>query len=207
MTDLSMTPIPMRGTTRGRRRQGIMTPVTESEDGWNSRSIIGKACGGAALTVALAWSSWWLADSPGSDFPAWLSAWATVFGVAAAIVAGFYAARAFRLEFQRERRWEEGQRTAQASLVGAWPGALKFGSYERTGGIYEPDTTTIVGVSVYARNASPLPVSEVRITFVLAFLDTNGRVQGSSSIGSEFLASLGSRQRAEADLAGVCEPR
>ncbi|WP_224279115.1 hypothetical protein [Nocardioides lacusdianchii] len=75
---------------------------------------------GVLLTIAIAYATWWHSDLSVSEFPSWLEAWATVAAVGAAIVGGFYAARAFSLERQRDWRRDEDNRIAQASLVAAW---------------------------------------------------------------------------------------
>ncbi len=106
---------------------------------------------------------WWT-DGLASDFPSRLAAVATLAALVAAVFAARYAGRAYELEFQRERRWEEGQRAQQASLLAAW-----FGTVTRT-----YDRTVIAGVGtgstrkearkspgVFLRNASDLPVHEV----------------------------------------------
>ena len=57
---------------------------------------------------------------------AWLEGLATLAAFAAAIVAATYAAGAFRLETQRERRFVDAQRRSQAELVAAWFGLQKM---------------------------------------------------------------------------------
>lgn len=124
-----------------------------------STTIVLAALSVVLLTTSLSTTAWWIAGRPVSEWPAWMEAGATLAAVGAAIVAGFYAARAFRLEFQRERRWEETQRSAQASLVAAWPGGSGM-STENHQAYYNSLSATI-------RNASELPVTDVQLNFYM----------------------------------------
>lgn len=156
--------------------------------------ILLLALAGAAGTVALAWLTWWWAEQPRSKFPSWLEAWATVLGVCAAIIAGFYAARAFALESQREHRWEEQQRASQAALIGAWPGALVLNlKHSAEGDPYSlqvEDPEDIRGAQASLRNASPLPVTQVEVDFYLVLLDGNAVGRDRRLLGSTRLSSL-----------------
>lgn len=137
--------------------------------GWGPRLILVSALSGAALTLVVAWLLWRAADGDSEHFPTWLEAVATVAAFSAAIVAAFYAARAFVLEFQREARFEESLRKSQAALVAAWFGVHEFDN-DPVGG-----TTPLAGAllaafgksyeldGVYLRNASDLPVGGVSV--------------------------------------------
>lgn len=132
---------------------------------WGPRNILVTAAAGVALTIVISWLTWRRADRPASEFPAWLEAFATVFGVGAAIVAGFYAARAFALEFQRDSRWEESNRSAQASRVAAWPlkPIFEFTTQIDSDGFQVQTPVAVQGYLVRLRNASDLPIAGVRI--------------------------------------------
>lgn len=143
---------------------------------WVTSQILLTAATFVLLTVSIAYATWRQANVPSSEFPAWLEAWGTVLGVGAAIVAGFYAARAFRLKFERERRWEDQQRSAQASLVAAWPSEdfrLVIDGQE-----------VIHAVEAYARNASALPVSQIEIHFFVTYFDQEGEKRSNAFLGS-----------------------
>ncbi|WP_158647828.1 hypothetical protein [Nocardioides houyundeii] len=144
-----------------------------------------------ALTSALSWGSWRVAGRPLSELPSWLEAWATLIGVGAAIVAGFYAARAFGLESQREHRWEEAQRASQAALIAAWPAGLSLGTRSSIEDVYtEEDPEAIVGARALLRNASALPATEVEVDFWLVLMDETSVGRDRRLLGSERLAYL-----------------
>lgn len=137
-----------------------MPSMTDDTTGPGTATILLSAASVVLVTIGASSTAWWLADQPTSDWPAWIEAGATVAAVGAAIVAGFYAARAFGLERQRESRWEDGQRSAQASLVAAWPDGDPW--------VHEAGREfRIYGGAALMRNASPLPVSNLRIEFWL----------------------------------------
>lgn len=117
------------------------------------------------LVVALAFASWWDAELPATEFPAWLEAWATVAAVAAAIVAGLYAARAFGLELERQRRADTDRRAVQASRVAAWPLELIYDYSIKTeeDGYASRTKIGVRGIIVRVRNASDLPIAQVRV--------------------------------------------
>lgn len=121
------------------------------------------AFSGVVFTVGASIGAWWLLDRPRSELPSWIEAGATVVGVGAAIVAGFYAARAFLLEFERESRWEVSTRSAQASRVAAWPLELTFqhGVTDDSDGFEVP--VAVDGAIVRVRNASDLPIARARL--------------------------------------------
>lgn len=135
--------------------------------GWGPRKILLTALAGVALTIAASVAAWWLLDRPHSEIPAWIEAGATVVGVGAAITAGFYAARAFLLEFQREKRWGDLQASGQASLVAAWP-------LPTPGVDTGTDGRFVYGAMAYIANTSPLPVSKVELEFYLVAIDARG---------------------------------
>lgn len=160
-------------------------------NGWGPRKILSSAFAGVVLTCALAWGSWRLTGRSASEFPSWLEAWATLIGVGAAIVAGFYAARAFGLESQREQRWEEGQRASHAALIAAWPAGLSLGTRPpNEDGYAEDDPEAIVGAHAMLRNASPLPATEVEVDFWLVLMDETSVGRDRRLLGTERLAYL-----------------
>lgn len=142
-----------------------LQPSRQQPFGWGPRRILLTAFGGVLITVSASVLAWWLLDRPRSEIPPWIEAGATVVGVGAAIVAGFYAARAFLLEFRREERWEESNRSAQASRVAAWPLELQIECTSSIGddGYQVPVPVAVRGVSVRLRNASDLPIAGVRV--------------------------------------------
>lgn len=93
------------------------------------------------------WSrDWWYQ----SVLP-WIEPLATVFAFMVGTTAAIYAMRAFRLERERDDRWINEQRAAQASLVSSWAG---YGD--------EHDDRHM---GAYVLNASAAPVYEVRIHY------------------------------------------
>jgi hypothetical protein len=163
-----------------------MTP-----NGWGPRKILLSALAGVALTTVLSWGSWRLTGRPPSELPSWLEAWATLIGVGAAIVAGFYAARAFGLESQREQRWEGNQRASQAALIAAWPAGLSLGTRPSIDDVFtKEDPEEIVGAHALLRNASPLPATEVEVDFWLVPMDGTSVGRDRRLLGSERLAYL-----------------
>lgn len=132
------------------------------------------------LTVGISTAAWRVSDRPAGEWPSWVSAGATVAAVGAAIVAGFYAARAFGLEFQRDRRWEEAQEKAQASLVAGWWGRGPEPKPAQPG----TPQALLANVAVWSgagaprgillRNASEVPVTEVDI--ILQRPDTHAEI-------------------------------
>jgi hypothetical protein len=86
------------------------------------------------------------------DIPGWISAVATAFAAVGAAVASYFAYRLFEKEDQRDQRWIDGYRRAQASKVAVW-GVLGDGISE--------DFDRQVCWRV--RNSSDLPVFETSI--------------------------------------------
>jgi hypothetical protein len=87
------------------------------------------------------------------DILPWVGPLAAVLAVIAASVASVFAVAAYRREVRRDEAREQVERSAQASLVAAWPVLFNFDGSRETGS------------SGYAiRNASELPIRDVRIT-------------------------------------------
>lgn len=139
--------------------------------------ILLGAAAGVIATFGLALWTWRDSGEAASEFPQWLGAWATLFGVGAAIVAGFYAARAFRLESDRESRWEQTTRSAQASRVAAWPHELVHETKTETDpeGMSHDVKIGVRGVVVRVRNASDLPIAQVRVVASAMVVGPHGR--------------------------------
>ena len=97
---------------------------------------------------------WWE-----NAFPVWLEAISTSLAFMAAAVAAIYAARVYKRESARERRLEEAQRRAQASLISGWVDTVQRRADPRPSVGREYETVACV----YLRNASELPVFEVEI--------------------------------------------
>lgn len=109
----------------------------------------------------------WIVD--GAPFATWLEATSTLAAVLAAMYAGLYAARAWTLEVEREERWADQQKLAQAAKVAAWPGGWIEGHiYNSETQLDEPGP--LEGVKVFVRNASDVPVTDL---FVEAILKIN----------------------------------
>lgn len=125
--------------------------------GPGTRTIMITTLAVVIATLALSVLVWRLLDRPIGELPGWIEAGATVAAVGAAIVAGFYAARAYGLEHQRERRYEDTQLSAQASLIAAWPGGSGFAGQD--------GRTFFRQVQATLRNASDLPVTDVSVNF------------------------------------------
>lgn len=144
-------------------------------DGPGTDVILLTAASVVLLTIGVASTSWWVAGRPDDEWPAWIEAGATVAAVGAAIVAGFYAARAFGLEHQREARWEDQQSSAQAALVAAWPGnfSVDGGGSNSYGGTSGPPRLT--HVRVHIRNASSAPVTQVWVDATLVVDQPDGQ--------------------------------
>ena len=114
------------------------------------------------LTIGLATFGWWVTDQPVPSTPPGSRRVRPSQPVGAAIVAGFYAARAFGLEFARERRWEESQRSAERVLTP--PGPLSSSPIVQTctGGHRGRLRGLHRQWRIGYRNSSDLPVSDVR---------------------------------------------
>ncbi len=89
------------------------------------------------------------------DILPWVEPLGTVLAVVAASVASVFAVAAYRREVRRDEAREQVERSAQASLVAAWPVLFNY------------DGSRDTGSSGYAiRNASELPIRDVRITWL-----------------------------------------
>lgn len=108
-----------------------------------------------SVTILIAWGI----GRPLREFPAWLEAISTLAAFLAAAVAVQYAAGAFRLESQREQRWEDTQRSSQATQVAGWFGAIERNFRDAHG---EP-RHWYKEPGVFLRNASDVPVGLVSI--------------------------------------------
>lgn len=125
-------------------------------------------CTVAILAIVLPVCGWRWSHADRTELAQWAMAGTSIATLLAAIVAAVFAAGAFRLESAREDRWEETQRTMQASQVAAWLGVIErespqsqqqsatwgVGSLLDLGGSY-----TVEGL--YLRNASDIPVTRV----------------------------------------------
>ena len=136
---------------------------------------------GVAGVLGLAALGWRWADDPRGNYASWLAAIATVAAFLAAIIAAFYAAGAFRLESERENRWLEEQRRAQASLVAAWIGSAELPIVG--GGGFSPYAEAAMRASntaegVYLRNASDVPVTQLQYRLFLGFQPCGTRWYG-----------------------------
>lgn len=133
----------------------------------------------AAVLAGILWG-WWWSGADRDELAGWVEAGATAAAFLAAAVAAVFAAGAFRLESRREERWEDQQRSAQAGLVAAWfevrvekwtvdtprDGALAF---------LTPNSGTHSVPSVAYRNASDVPVTQVRVDLMVASVDPDSR--------------------------------
>lgn len=143
----------------------MSTPeVTKNPYGWGPRKILLSALAGIAVTIGVSWLPWWLLDRPLEELPGWFESGATLVGVGAAIVAGFYAARAFLIEQRRERRWDDAQLSAQASLVAAWWGEGPELKRPEPGTVHAA-AWGLMGTpeGIWLRNASEVPVTDVDV--------------------------------------------
>jgi hypothetical protein len=86
----------------------------------------------------------------------WVSATSTAGALIAASFAAWYAAGAFGVERIREDRWQQEQRASQASLVAAWTRPTL-----RMVAAGELNVEAITGVTVWLRNASQVPVTQI----------------------------------------------
>lgn len=147
--------------------EGMMRPMTKTRadsTGPGTLEILLNATSVVCLTIGLSTLGWWLMDRPTSEYPAWIEAGATLAAVGAAIVAGFYAARAFGLEQERDRSREEAHLADQAGQVAAWWGDGPIP--EPRPGLVHAHPWGILGPpsGVLLRNASAVPVTAVKIT-------------------------------------------
>jgi hypothetical protein len=118
----------------------------------------------ATLILALSTLGFRLGDQ--GSFPDWLEAISTLAAVLAAMYAGLYAANAWRLEVDREDRWNRQQQRQQASMVAAWPADLRPHVADRNG-LGDETYAGFDGVNVMLRNASDVPVTRVWVEATL----------------------------------------
>lgn len=144
----------------------MMLPMGDQKSdktGPGTAQIIGATSVGMTATAVLSWLAWLLLDRPMDELAGWIEAGATVAAVGAAIIAGFYAARAYGLEHQREQRLEDANRSAQASQVVVWPTGPTYS--------FQDSENFLSTVSATLRNASDLPVTDVTVKFYLLLDD------------------------------------
>lgn len=120
----------------------------------------------AACVSLVAFSGWWWSGGTRVELASWLEAAATVAAVAAATVAGAFAARAIRIEQERDDRWIAQQRSTQASRIAAWSPRLVL---EDEGGVM-----VLTGAYVRLRNVSDVPVSRVTVETALVWPIASG---------------------------------
>lgn len=122
------------------------------------------------------------------ELAGWVEAGATAAAFLAAAVAAVFAAGAFRLESRREQRWEEQQRSAQATLVAAWF-EMRADPWshdgDRDGSMLWllPSSGTNYYPSVAYRNASDVPVTRVRLELSVAAVDPETGAESGQSFG------------------------
>lgn len=130
----------------------------------------------AIAVIGLFWAAVWIADLFGAEAgttPDWVAAIATLAAFGAAVVAGWYAHRALRVEQDRDRVRDEVARSAQAAEVAAWgelglfyedaPQAFSLGAETRTLRPWDP-----VSLEVTVRNGSRLPVHNLWVQVYIA---------------------------------------
>lgn len=125
------------------------------------------------VTGLTAWG-WRWAGTSRTELAQWAMAASSVWTLIAAVAAAVYAAGAFKLESDREDRWNDTQTRAQASVVAAWPEVIVW-TTERDDDGYLVDVPIPQAVRVMLRNASDVPVSDVAITAVARLTDLQGR--------------------------------
>jgi hypothetical protein len=146
----------------------------------------------AVMTLALV--GWRWSGGSREGFAVWLEAVATVAAVVAAVAAGTFAARAVRIEQDRDNRWIAQQRSSQATRIAAWVPRLE--TEERDG------VTVLTGVYVRLRNVSDVPVSRVVVKTALVWPTPNGG-SGRMEFGALDLGVLPPLEPAD----GLTEPR
>lgn len=132
-------------------------PSTPRPRRW--RVALGLSLAAVVATAALAALGWWWAGTTRTEMAQWFMAGASMLTLVAAVVAGVYAAGAFRLESDREEQWSVAQRRAQARLIAAWPDSVH--PYHESN-IHDSASSEPALVFVAFRNASDLPVVQVK---------------------------------------------
>lgn len=121
------------------------------------------------IVIGAGVAGWWWSGARRTEVAQWIMASASVATLVAAVAAAVFTARALLLESQREWERRDLEIQAQASLVAAWP--VDTPGY----GIVEPDGLQYLRqVDVEFRNASQLPVTNVRVTVGIQADDTSG---------------------------------
>lgn len=121
--------------------------------------------------VAVAFlTGWALGADPGS-YADWLAAFSTLAAFAAAGIAVYFAHQAYRLEERRDEARLQSEVSRQAELFAAWPGNHEHEVTLRSFQGQERNWGTQVIPSVYFRNASDLPVTDVSATVSFKDLD------------------------------------
>lgn len=122
--------------------------------------------GAGSLGLLVVSAGCWIAfltDGSWADAAGWVEALATVAAFGAAIVAALLVRKTLELELDREDRRREDDASSQAALVAAWPDAADVEvEYNVLSELEEPKL--VVGVFVFVRNASQVPVTEVEVT-------------------------------------------
>lgn len=163
-----------------------MTPVLKRL--WTSWSAgMQLAVVGSVVFLLAAAGTRWVDDR--GAFPDWFAAVATFAAFGAAAVAARYAADVQQRESRRDQARARDQRRAQASVVAAWPDSVRWGTRQEDG-LDEDDMTVVTGVSAFLRNASDVPVTEVRIDFTFVLLGDDAKPIGAARMGSERRAIL-----------------
>jgi hypothetical protein len=114
----------------------------------------------------------------------WLAAIATLAAFLAAMVAGWFAARAYEIELRRERDRISDTRRAQASLVVVWYD-VRLDPMRSVRPEPKPPTPWSM-FGVWIRNASELPVFDASIQ-----VEVDGTVLGQTSISGEGTGRVG----------------
>lgn len=117
---------------------------------------------------------WNWADTTRTELAQWIMAATSIATLVAAVIAAVFAAGAFRLESDREDRWNDTQRRVQASVVAAWADGIQMAS-----GNIGP-----LSVLVRVRNASDVPITSVVITVLMRTLGPSGAEHGSHVFGA-----------------------
>lgn len=136
---------------------------------------------GALLLVSLGCWVAYFADGTWADAAGWVEALATVAAFSAAIIAAVLVGRTLDLELDREEQRLEADMRSQAALVAAWPKAPtgEFDPVLDDDGFEVSELYWIEGAHVSLRNASEVPVTDVRVDVMVTVLDpADGREVG-----------------------------
>lgn len=132
------------------------------------RVALGAGIALALLGVAMMGAAW----AP-TELAGWIEAVATAAAFGAATIAAVFAVNAFRLEFAREERFRDDQKKSQASLVAAWVTSSDLLLEAPESG--DENDPRVIGspvqfVNLQLMNASPLPVTDVKVVVDVRFL-------------------------------------